>query len=402
MNYFTEKTPWRWVLCSLASLAAALMTGCEDHNPQDSQPGGTANGGSSNSAPLVILTWDEYFSPEVIEEFEKEFGIKVEFVNFSNLDEQEALLRSRPSEFDLALTSGVKMADLISMQLVQPIQKDLLPLFGNMDERFLGMGSDPENQYSVPYMWGPTLIAYRADKIAEPAKAWRSLWDDRYRGHILMLDEPFDAYAAALLALGSDINSQEPVEIEAATKGLLDQVQRLDARFVDIDEVREELLSGDCWITMTYSSDAGVLAEKEENISYFIPEEGASLWLDSFVIPRESRNSRAAHDFLNYFCRPEVAAANSNELWCASANREARQFISEEIKEDPTIYLSDEILARCELESRASVGRQTLVNRGMKLVFDRLQATARDTESVSKTAAVTEDESSQTSPGGED
>ncbi|MCB1079867.1 MAG: spermidine/putrescine ABC transporter substrate-binding protein, partial [Verrucomicrobiae bacterium] len=356
---------WRWVLPSLLSLSVSLLVGCGDKENRSTQVEneGKENFGES-STPLVILTWDEYFAPEVVADFEAEFGIKVEFVSFGNLDEQEALLRSRPSDFDLTLTSGVKMADLIATQLIQPIQKELLPLFGNMDQRFLGLGSDPENQYSVPYMWGPTLIAYRSDKIAEPAQAWKSLWDERYRGHVLMLDEPFDAYASALLASGHDINSQDPAKLDDATKLLLDQAQRLGTRFVDIDEVREKLLSGDCWITMTYSSDAGVLAEKEENIAYFIPEEGASLWLDSFVIPREAKNSRAAHLFLNYFCRPEVAAANSNELWCASANREARRFISEEIKEDPTIYLSDEVLARCELETRASVERNRLVNRG--------------------------------------
>jgi putrescine transport system substrate-binding protein len=106
------------------------------------------------------------------------------------------------------------------------------------------------------------------------------------------------------------------------------------------------------------------------------------LWLDSFVIPRESTNGDNAHLFLNYFCRPEVAAANSNELWCASANREVRPLIKEEILEDPTIYLSDEILSRCHVESQSSPERQQTINQGFKRLFDLVRETRESTETV--------------------
>lgn len=352
-----------------AAIAATLgpITGCERPERTSAQPNPNESNGDQH---LTILTWEEYFSLDQIRAFENEHGIKVRFEYFDNLDEMEALLRSRPSEFDLVLTSGTKLADLISLKLVQPIRKDLIPLFRNLDSRFLGLDDDPLNDYSLPYTWGPTLVAYRVDKIPDPEKSWKSLWDERYRGHVLMLEETFDAYSAALLALGHDLNSQDPAHLEEATKLLIDQVERLDARIVDINEIRDKLISGDCWITMTYSSDAAVLAEKEENISYFIPEEGASLWLDSFVIPRESKNIRNAHLFLDFFCRPEVAAANSNELWCASANKEVRHLISKEILEDGTIYLSDEVLERCHVEAKSSPDRQRLVNQGFKRLFD--------------------------------
>ncbi len=363
--------------------ACAVLSGCG----QKEEPIDQAS--RSDASPiLTILTWDEYFSLEVVGEFEREHGIEVRFETFNNLDEMEALLRSRPSDFDLILTSSGKMADLISLQFVRPIQKDLIPLFGNLDRRFLGLSGDPGNDYSIPYMWGPTLIAYRSDKIEKPEKSWKSLWDERYRGHILMLDETFDAYSIALLALGHDLNSQDPEHLEQATKMLMDQVERLGTRFVDIFEARDKLLSGDCWITMTYSSDAAVLADKEENIAYFIPNEGASLWLDSFVIPRESKNVREAHLFLDYFCRPEVAAANSNELWSASANREVRPHISGEILADPTIYLSDEVLSRCHFEAQSSPERQLRINQGFKKLFDLI----RETEDISKAGLKTEKE----------
>src|SRR5690606_26481367 len=105
------------------------------------------------------LTWDKYFSNEVVEAFESETGIPVEFVTFTNLDEMDALLRSRPTDFDLLIASGGVVADLIDLELVQPINREKIEGFTNLETRFLGLGFDPTNRFSVPYMWGTTLIA---------------------------------------------------------------------------------------------------------------------------------------------------------------------------------------------------------------------------------------------------
>lgn len=360
----------------LAMVAALLLSGCAEDPPTIKAPDGqdaAASAATEKANPLVILTWDEYFSPEIISQFEERHGIPVEFVTFTNLEEMNALLRSRPADFDLLVASGGTVGDLIELDMLQPIHKERLPLIGNLDERFLNPSFDPENRYSIPYMWGTTLIAYRSDKISDPARSWKSLWNPDYGGRVLMVDDGFDIYAAALLANGNDLNSQDPAELEAATKLLISQVDKLGARFVDIFEVREKLLSGECWISTTYSSDAAILAEEEKNIDYFIPEEGAPLWIDSFVIPRESDNAEAAHRFLDFLCEPEVAALNSNELWSASVNREARPHLSKEILEDPTLYLKDDVMARCWPEAQTSPERQRVLNQGLKRVFDRVK-----------------------------
>jgi spermidine/putrescine transport system substrate-binding protein len=366
---------------AVLSLVGALVLGISGCRPKlpaaasdhPQNPETSLNRDADGQRRLVILTWDQYFSNDVISKFEEESGIPVEFVVFENLDEMADLLRSRPADFDLVLVDGGTLADLIDLQLVQPIDRALIPGFANLDEKFLSTRFDPENAYSVPYMWGTTLVVYRSDKIAEPRKSWSSLWDEQYRDRILMLDDKFDIYAAALLAEGCDINTGNAAEISRATDRLLEQADSLGVRFVDILEIREKLISGDCWIAMTYSSDAAVIAEAEGDISYFIPEEGAPLWVDSFVIPRESTNQKAAHRFLEYFCRPEVAAANSSELWSASVNKKARPLISKEVLDDPTVYLSDEVFSHCRLDSQTGPERQLLVNQGLKRVFDRVR-----------------------------
>lgn len=362
------------IVLTVSLTAFFLLTGCKEETPVETEApdlGGEAS--TTRSKSVKVLTYDEYFCEDVIHAFQKESGVKVEFITFANLDEMEALLRSRPAEFDLVITDGGTLADLIELQLIQSIDLSKLPNYANLDPWFLDLAFDRGNKYSVPYMWGTTLIAYRSDKIENPEKSWKALWNKDYRGRVLMVDDGFDTYAAALLAAGHDLNSADETHIASATEMLVGQVDELDARFVDIFEIRDQLLSGECWISMTYSSDAAVLADEEENISYFIPEEGAPLWLDSFVIPRESRNIESAYQFLDYFCRAEVAAANSNELWCASANSAARPFLSDEILEDETLYLSDEVLVRCQFDKKSSPARHLLLNQGLKQVFDRVR-----------------------------
>ncbi len=321
---------------------------------------------------ITVLTWEEYFSPEVIRDFESETGIEVEFVYFENLEEMRGLLQSRPGAFDVLVSDGGGLADLIELQLLKPIQRELIPNFSNMDSRYLDLRLDPQNAFSVPYMWGTTLIAYRSDLIPEPVQSWNALKDEKYKGRVLMLDDTFDSYAAALLSLGFDINTENPKELGAAAELLLDQVDRMDARFEDIIGIREKLLSGECWIGMTYSSDAAVLAEENKNIAYFIPKEGAALWLDSFAVAREASNSAGAHQFIDFLCRGEVAGKNSSELWCASANRAAQDYLSAEVLAEETLYPASDILKKCQFAKQAGATRNLSVNQGMKLIYDHL------------------------------
>ena len=288
------------------------------------------------------------------------------------------------------------MADLIDLQLLQPIKRELIPYFLNLDSKYLNLKIDPLNRYSVPYMWGTTLIAYRSDLIPEPVKSWDVLEDERYKGRLLMLDDTFDTYAAALLSLGYDINTEDPKELGEALTFLLDKVERMGARYEDIIGIREKLLSGECWIGMTYSSDAAVLAEENENIAYFIPEEGAALWLDSFSVAREASNAAGAHRFIDFLCRGEMAGRNSSDLWCASANKAARDYLSAEVLAEETLYPGADTLQKCKFATQTGANRSLLMNQGMKLVYDQLGAMAHQREKSNLVMKPTETDTGDT------
>lgn len=368
--------PWRSKAVKLSRIfsifaAVCLFTGCND-DMQTAASVAESLRLVEEQEKVIVLTWEEYFSPDVVAEFEQETGIKVEFVYFENLEEMRSLLQSRPGGIDVLVCDGAGLADLIELQLLQRVQPNLITNFANLDSMYLNLMSDPGNEFSVPYMWGTTLIAYRSDLIQEPERSWASLMDQKYKGKVLILDDTFDSYAAALLSLGFDINSEDPDELGKALDLLLDHVNKNEARFEDIINIREKLLSGECWMGMTYSSDAAVLAEENEHISYFIPNEGAALWLDSFAIARESPNSVGAHRFIDFICRGDVAGRNSNDLWCASANKAAHAYLSAEILAEKTLYPDPETLRKCRFATKAGATRNRLVNQGMKLIYDRL------------------------------
>lgn len=150
--------------------AVCLLTGCND-DMQTAASVAESLRLVEEQEKVIVLTWEEYFSPDVVAEFEQETGIKVEFVYFENLEEMRSLLQSRPGGIDVLVCDGAGLADLIELQLLQRVQPDFITNFANLDSMYLNLMSDPGNEFSVPYMWGTTLIAYRSDLIPEPERS---------------------------------------------------------------------------------------------------------------------------------------------------------------------------------------------------------------------------------------
>ncbi len=367
----------RSVLALTASLGV-LGVSCSKQNPPPapaSEESASADIGEGEKS-VTIFTWEEYFDPEAIEAFEQETGIAIEFVYYENIADMKAQIEAAPDAFDVVVSDGASIAEMRELRLLSEIDADLIPNIGNLDDKYLDLPSDPGNKFSLPYMWGTTLIAYRSDKLPEPELSWNLLWDPALKGKIVMLEERDDLYALTLLSLGYDLNSEKPSEVAEATERLVAQAVDLDVRYDDIIDARELIQDDDaaCWAFVAYSGDAAIIAEEDEKgrIDYFIPEEGAPLWVDSFCVPREAGNKTAAHAFIDYMTRADVAADNSNYLWYATANAAAVEFLNEDLKADAIIYPPAEVLEKCEFITEFSPEKNRATNKGMKLVFDQL------------------------------
>jgi spermidine/putrescine transport system substrate-binding protein len=355
----------------IALLAATFLTGCgrESAMAPDVRP----HSASPESSIVTLLTWDDYIDPDVITALTEDTGITVDYQTFSDTDELVSLLKSNPDQYDVIVADDSIIQLLTEFKLIRRLDHERLANLGNLDPTYLDLHFDPKNQYSLPYLWGTTGIGYRKDKVPNPEESWNLLWDENLKGKIMMLQERHEAYAAALKSLGYGLNSENEDELEAAGKKLLEQAESLNVQYGDDAEVRQALIDGTAWVANCYSGDAFYAAEDNENISYFIPQEGAPLWIDSFVISRDAPNLEMAYRFLDYMLTPQAAAGNANYLFYGSPNKSAIPFLEKELVEDKRIFVPKERLAQCDYHRKLSANRETIINNGLRQVFKAIR-----------------------------
>jgi spermidine/putrescine-binding protein len=297
---------------------------------------------------LNVYIWSEYLPKEVIDEFTRRTGIAVRYDLYDSNEAVLAKLESGVADYDLVVPSDYMVRILIHLGLLRPIEKARLKNVGNLDPRFLDRAYDPGNAYSLPYVWGTTGYGYDKTKVSGTPDSWAPLFDPRYRGQILMLDDMRECFAAALKFQGRSLNATDPKVLRRAAD-LLEKQKPL-VKTYNSGDYENILASGDVWLAHGYNGQlAKVVAENPQRFGYVLPKEGATLWIDSVCVPARARNVASIYAFLDYVLEPEVNARIVDGIRYASPNLAARRFIDPKILADPAVYPSDDALARCEL-----------------------------------------------------
>lgn len=350
---------------------------------------------------ITVYTWSEYLDPELLEAFEAETGVEVVYEVFNTAAEMEAKLKSRPGDYDVVIVDDSIVSQLDSLRLIRPLDSSKLANLENIDPKYRAMPFDPRNEFSAPYLWGTTLLAYRSDKIEAPAASWEALWDDRLKGRVMLLDEAVQLYSVMFNKMGESPDSMDPALYSAVTAEVDRLIREHGATLGGDEDVKEGLRSGEVWAAMCYSTDAAMLADEQDNIDYFIPKEGAPLWIDCFVVPRDSSKLREAHLFIDFMLRPESAVASTNYTWCATPNRAAIKDVDSEIVGDPRIFPPQEVIERCFFLPALDEARQRVTNVGWIEILRSVQQAGRppghDTETASATSDA--DEPDRVEPG---
>lgn len=304
-------------------------------------------GRSARGGELNIYIWSNYLPENVIAEFERRYDAKI---NVELYDSNEALLaklQSGSASFDIIVPSDYMVTVLKEQGLLEELDRDQMSNFSNLDPQFAGLAYDKANQFSVPYMWGTTGIAYRKDKIAGPIESWSALWDIQYKDRLSMLDDVRETMGAALKFMGKSLNETEPQAIAAAADLLVQQKPLLKA--YDSGGFDQLLMSGDVWIAQAYSGQIAKAMAENSNIGYVIPKEGCTLFVDNLCIPRVAKNRELAAAFINYVLEARTAAEIANGTGYSSPNLSARAFIRPDLLANEAAYPARESLERCEL-----------------------------------------------------
>ena len=340
------------LLCAAMGLAVASCSN-SDKAPAEGEA-------AASKVTLNLYNWSEYMPQEILDGFEKETGINVNYTTFDSNEAMYAKLKllDDSSQYDLAIPSTYYVEKMAKEGLLQELDKSKLSNFKNLDTSFTNTKVDPENKYSIPYMWGSTGIAINGDKF-DPAtvNSWNDLWRPEYKNQVMLMNDIREVFGMALLTLGYSGNSSSPDEIKAAYNKLITLMPNV--KTFNSDATRIPYIEGETNIGMTWNGEA-VMANNEglTSLVYKYPSEGAILWMDNFVIPKNAKNVDAAHKFINYLLQPENAKIVSEEIGYASPNLAARELMADEVRNNKTIYPSKETLAKAEFQE--DVGDEAL------------------------------------------
>lgn len=298
---------------------------------------------------MIVYNWGEYLDPEVITMFEEETGIDVVYEEYETNEIMYPKIQSGAIAYDVVCPSDYMVQRMIENDLLSEINFDNVPNIKYIDSTYMTQSRqfDPENKYSVPYLFGTVGILYNKTMVDEPIDSWSVLWDEKYKDSILMQDSVRDAFGVTLKYLGYSLNSTDLDELEAAKKLLIEQKPLVQAYVVD--QVRDKMIGNEAAIGVIYSGEALYTQVENPDLEYVIPKEGSNLWIDSWVIPKNAKHKENAEKFINYLCLPEIAKMNFDYITYSIPNSEGRKLIEEDWMRNSEIAFPDpEDLKNCE------------------------------------------------------
>ncbi len=298
---------------------------------------------------VYVYNWGEYIDPTVNEQFEKEYGIKVIYDEYDNNESMYASLKNGAAKYDVVFPSDYMVSRLIREDMLEPLNFDNIPNYKYIMEKFKGMNFDPEQKYSVPYMWGVIALLYNTKYVKETPTSWDILWDEQYSGKVLMYNNSRDAIGISLINEGLSVNSLNKDEIKTAADKVLKLKQNLQA-FVS-DEIFARMESGSAYITPAYGGDALAMIDENPDLNYVIPNEGSNLYVDSMCIVKGSKNKDAAEKYINFMCRADIAALNRDEIWYSTPHQQVYDQLDSETKNELIAYPPEELYSKLQVYS---------------------------------------------------
>ena len=317
-----------------------------------------ASSTGTNDKDIYFYNWGNYVDPEVLKDFEEETGYNVIYETFDSNEAMMAKIEQGKTYYDLAFPSEYTVEIMRDKGLLEKLDHSKIVGLDNIDQRFLNQSYDPGNEYSIPYFWGTFGIIYNTEKYNEAdVDSWANLWDPKFEGEILSFDGARETLGIGLLKKGYSLNEKNEKILREVKNDLVPFMSNVKALLAD--EIRMYMGQGEADIGITFSGEAAMAQDMNENLAYHIPKEGSNIWFDTMVIPKTSRNSKGAYALISYFLRPDIAARNADYVWYATPNKKAMDLIDEEAREDKTLYPDDEIIDK--LEVFKDLGKETTI-----------------------------------------
>lgn len=307
----------------MAVFVVATLAGCQGNS-------------SSDQVVLNVYNWGDYIGPDVVHKFEEEYGIKVNYEEFATNEEMLAKIETGGTAYDLIFPSEYMIEAMIQRDLLLELDYNNIPNFKNIGSDFKHLAYDPDQKYSIPYLWGTMGVVYNKTKVTDPVKDWDILWNPKYKGQIIMIDSPRDTIGITLKKLGYSLNTKNIEELEKAKQELVKQKELVKS--YEVDTYKTQMIAGEAAMSLAWSGDAMLLIDENPDLAYAVPKSGTNLWFDAMAIPKTSKNKKEAELFINFMLRPDIAAENTDYIKYSTPNVEAIKLLPEEMRENEYMY----------------------------------------------------------------
>jgi len=342
------------VLSLLFALTIPVLSSC-----------GTASGAEKTNSKntLTVLNYGKYIDESILKQFETETGIDIKYEEYESPEEMYTKYKAGAIDYDVICTSEYIIQKLISEGEVLEQDYSSLSNYNNLDKDILTLAQsyDPNNTYTVPYFYGTVGIVYDTTKVSEETvSSWECLWNKDYKNEIIMMNSVRDAFIPALKLSGYGINETSESNLREALHLLDKQFPIVYAYFVD--EIGDEMISGNAQMALIYSGEAAYAMDFNEDLAYTIPKEGSNLWIDSWFIPKTCQNEEAAKLFIDYLCDHDVAMTNFEYVYYASPITSVVEALDEDVRNNEAVIPSKESLNKCEVFTSMDDEKTALLN----------------------------------------
>ncbi|OOH92424.1 spermidine/putrescine ABC transporter substrate-binding protein [Pasteurellaceae bacterium 15-036681] len=287
---------------------------------------------------LYVYNWTEYVPSSLLEKFTKETGIEVIYSTFESNEEMFSKLKlANGAGYDIVFPSSYYVGKMAKDGMLAEIDKNKLSNINNVSKELMGKPFDPENKYSLPYVYGLTGIGVNTSEIDPTAiTSWGDLWKDEFKGKLLLMNDSREVFHMALLLDGKSPNSQSEAEIKAA----YERLQKLVPNVLVFNSDSPEMpyLQGEVSVGMQWTGSAYRAKHENPDLQFVFPKEGAVVWMDNYVIPKNAKNKDAAHKFIDFLLRPESAKEVIETMGFSMPNEGVKALLPAETVNDPLIF----------------------------------------------------------------
>ena len=313
---------------------------------------------------MYLYNWSDYFSPDNLTAFQNQFGVTLTQVTFASNEEMLAKLQAGgKGQYDIAVPTAEFSATLAKGGFLQKLDKGRLPNLAKVNQRFLTLPFDPNDDYIVPKDWGTTGIIYRGNKMTDPMTSWKdffTLAKTKYSGKTFVVDSPGDVFVAPLRLHGFDVNTTDKGELEIARQELM--ALRPHLQSIDSDTYPTTLQKDRAVLGLAWNGSAFVLQSdpsgKYKDTGWVIPSEGTIFWVDTWVLLAGAPDPNAAYAFLNWIQDPAQQAVESLYAGYASCNDAAKATLPPDFVSNPAVYVPDDQLALLSVATDQSGNQQ--------------------------------------------